>query len=543
MKETKILAPNEEAMQLAKAEILNGEVVGMPTETVYGLGANAFDPSAIRKIFEAKGRPQDNPLIVHISDWEQIHTVASEVSETAKKLADAFWPGPLTMILPKAERIPDEVSAGLSTVGVRMPSHPVARTFIRTCGVPIAAPSANVSGKPSPTKASHVYHDLQGKIGLILDGGECEVGLESTVIAVGDNQVNILRPGKITLDDLLGVVDTVRIDDGVFTKLGDDQQVSSPGMKYKHYAPNANVVMVEGKITDFCAYVTAHADEKTGVLVFEGEESLFSIPCITYGRKDDSAGQAARLFDALREFDQSDLTTVFARVPSKDGVGMAVYNRLLRACGFEVVQLRPVTVVGLTGQTGSGKSTVCDTFRAHGVSVIDCDEVSREAIQMPAVQERLGEYFGSSIFHLDGTLNRKQLAMLAFADEESHTYLNNLMYPRISALLRREMESLKRDGSTVIVLDAPTLFESGADSLCDTVVSVIAPEEVRRARILARDHLTEEQADNRIHAQYSDDFYCSRSRYVIENNGSLEQLQQKAVEIIDCIQQDQTKKE
>ncbi|MGI5959307.1 MAG: L-threonylcarbamoyladenylate synthase [Massiliimalia sp.] len=537
MKKTSILQPDAQALELAKQDILNGEVVGMPTETVYGLAANAFDEDAIKKIFEAKGRPQDNPLIVHIADLNMIDQVADEFSQTAQKLADAFWPGPLTMILPKSQKIPMAVTAGLETVGVRMPSHPVARDFIRTCGVPIAAPSANVSGKPSPTKASHVYHDLEGKIGIILDGGECEVGLESTVVLVGDDQVNILRPGKITVDDFLKVVSQVQVDDGVFTQLSDDRKVASPGMKYKHYSPNANVIMVEGSFSDFCNYVSKHADEKTGVLVFEGEESLFSIPCVTYGRQTDSSQQANRLFDALRELDQQHLSTVFARVPDKDGVGMAVYNRLLRACGFEVVRMEKPLIIGLTGQTGSGKSTICKTLIQQGVMILDCDEISRDVIHEPEVMEKLVQYFGQQIVEESGDLNRRKLANMVFTDEENRIYLNSVMYPRITAKIQEEIDVLQKKGCRYILLDAPTLFESGADRLCDTIVSVLAPAELRRRRIMERDSITATEALNRMSAQQKDDFYRARSAYVIENKGSLEELERRTVEVFRLIKE------
>lgn len=531
MRETRILQPNAQALELAKQEILSGQVVGMPTETVYGLAANAFDEDAVKKIFEAKGRPQDNPLIVHIADMEMISQVVSQFSETAQKLAEAFWPGPLTMILPKSDKIPLAVTAGLNTVGVRMPSHPVARDFIRACGVPIAAPSANVSGKPSPTKASHVYHDLNGKIGCILDGGECEVGLESTVVLVGDDQVNILRPGKISVDDFLKVVSTVQVDDGVFTQLSDDRKAVSPGMKYKHYSPNANVIMVEGSISDFCEYVSKNADERTGVLVFEGEESLFRIPCVTYGKQTDSSQQANRLFDALRQLDQQNLTTVFARVPDKGGVGLAVYNRLLRACGFEVVRLKNPTIIGLTGQTGSGKSTICRILEAEGVVVLDCDLISREVIAQPQVMEKLVKYFGQEILDEQGKLNRRKLAGLVFPNEENLIFLNSVMYPRITAQIQEEIHLLKRKGCSYILLDAPTLFESGADRLCDTIVSVLAPSELRRRRIMERDGISATEALNRMSAQQKDEFYRSRSAYVIENKGSREELERRTLEV------------
>lgn len=539
MRDTKILQSNQDNFELAKQEILNGEVVAIPTETVYGLAANAFDESAVAKIFEAKGRPQDNPLIVHIADIDMLDDIVSEVSPTAKKLAEAFWGGPLTMILPKSDKIPMVVTAGLDTVGVRMPSHQVAREFIRACSVPLAAPSANVSGKPSPTTAAHVFHDLKGKINYILDGGTCEVGVESTVVKVLDDKVEILRPGKITIKDLLKVVSTVAIDDGVFTKVMEDKPVASPGMKYQHYSPNANVIMVEGSLTDFCRYVSKSADEKTAVLVFEGEESLFDIPCFNFGKRNDSVSQANRLFDVLREIDQrEDVKTVFARVPKQEGVGLAVYNRLLRACGFEIVNMDRAVIVGLTGQTGSGKSSICEMLRQDGtIGVVDCDVVSRDVITMPQVKERLIEYFGKEMLLEDGNIDRKRLGKQIFANEEDRIFLNSVMFPPITQQINKEVRSLRKHGYRIIVLDAPTLFESGAHIICDTIVSVLANPQLRKQRIMERDHMTSQEADNRMNAQKEDDFYRSRSEFVIENNGSQTQLQEQVDRITAAIKE------
>lgn len=539
MKDTKLLAMNQENLELAKQDIQNGGVVAIPTETVYGLAANAFDPEAVARIFEVKGRPQDNPLIVHISDMEMLKDVTSSLPATAVRLAEAFWSGPLTMILPKSEKIPDVVSAGLDTVGVRMPSHPVAKELIRACGVPLAAPSANASGKPSPTSAEHVFYDLKGRINYILDGGECEVGIESTVVRVYEDKVEILRPGKITVDDLLKVVPAVTIDDGVFTQMDEDEAAASPGMKYKHYSPNANVIMVEGSLVDFCRYVSKHADEHTGVLVFEGEESLFSIPCITCGKKSDSGSQANRLFDALREIDQNkNLTTVFARVPKQDGVGLAVYNRLLRACGFEVVNMDQAVMVGLTGPSGSGKTIISEAFRnEEDFGVIDCDIIAADVRKMPQVIERVRSYFGAEVLNEDGSINRKALGKKVFADEESRIFLNSVMYPFINIEIRKTAEQLRRKKYRFIILDAPTLFESGADMICDTIVSVIAPPALRKQRIMARDHMTEQEAQNRMNSQHDEAFYSSRSEYVIVNDGSLDEAKQQVSRIIKSIKE------
>lgn len=533
-KKTKIYLPDEEGIRLAAKEILQGEVVGMPTETVYGLAANAFDDSAILKIFKAKGRPQDNPLIVHIADFEMIHQVAKQVSDTAQKLVDAFWPGPLTMILPKSERISDTVSAGLQTVGIRMPSHPVARELIRACGVPLAAPSANVSGKPSTTTAEHVYYDLNGKIGVILDGGESAVGLESTVAVVEEDAVRILRPGGITVEDFLTVVSTVTVDDGVFTKLEENAKVASPGMKYKHYSPNANVIMVEGSLPDFVDYVAVHQDASTGVLVFDGEEEHFSVPVFTYGKENESSTQANHLFDALREIDRCDLNTIYARVPRKDGVGMAVYNRLLRACGFQVVKAKHSVVLGLTGQSGSGKSTVSAFFAQLGAKMIDCDQIARQVIASEEVLQKLTSCFGEDILE-NGILNRKKLANRAFSDEKGHTSLNQIMYPLILKEVDQQIQQGKQAGVPLLILDAPTLFESGADRFCDQVLSVLAPKKLRIERICKRDGIMEEEAEKRLSVQMTDDFYQTRSQFVLRNHGDLALLQKEVKRIADTL--------
>lgn len=338
--QTEIVRPDAAQLERAAALLKGGDVVGIPTETVYGLAANAFDRAAIRKIFLAKGRPQDNPLIVHIEVFERLRELVSELPDTAVRLAERFWPGPLTMILPKSDRVPPETTGGLDTVAVRMPSHPTAQKLIAACGFPLAAPSANLSGSPSPTTAAHVYQDMNGRIPLILDGGACEVGLESTVIAVYPDKVRLLRPGGITVEMLRTAVPTVEIDDGVLHRIANDVRVASPGMKYKHYAPKARVVILEGTLLRFADYAQQHK-EGDGVyaLLFEGEEHTVSVPSLCYGRADDPASQAKGLFACLRELDRLGAKTVYARCPEKTGVGLAVYNRLIRAAGFELIEL------------------------------------------------------------------------------------------------------------------------------------------------------------------------------------------------------------
>ena len=336
---TTLLTPetDENAVKTAAELIRAGEVVGMPTETVYGLAANALDGEAVKKIFLAKGRPQDNPLIVHIADFEQIYDLCPAVPPQAKLLADAFWPGPLTMIVPKGDCIPDEVSCGLDTVGIRLPSHPMARALIRESGVPLAAPSANTSGRPSTTTAAHVMHDMDGKIAAVLDGGACGVGVESTVITLALERPRLLRPGGITLEQLRSVLGEVDVDR---EKIGDDVKVSAPGMKYRHYAPKAPVTVVRGDPQDTAKYIAEHIGNSTGVLCFDEYREMFPT-CVVecFGSQDDLGAQAREVFDRLRAFDDTAVTQIWAQCPSDEGLGLAVANRIKKAAGFSVIEV------------------------------------------------------------------------------------------------------------------------------------------------------------------------------------------------------------
>ena len=328
------------AIEQAGALLAAGQVVGIPTETVYGLGANALNDAAVRQIFAAKGRPADNPLIVHIADFDQIYGLVAEVPEAARRLADAYWPGPMTIILPKADCIPDAVSAGLTTVGIRLPSHPVARAVIRAAGVPIAAPSANTSGRPSTTTAAHVMEDMAGKIAAVVDGGPCQVGVESTVISLAGDKPRLLRPGGISLEQLEAVLGPVEVDRAVREQIGDDVRVSAPGMKYRHYAPHAPVTAVCGDPAKGADYIAAHLTGKSGVICFDEFAGRFPGHVVrTIGRADDQAAQAHAIFDALRAFDHTDVAAIFAQCPDDTGIGLAVANRLKKAAGFHIIEV------------------------------------------------------------------------------------------------------------------------------------------------------------------------------------------------------------
>ena len=333
---TTLLTPetDENAVKTAAELIRAGEVVGMPTETVYGLAANALNGEAVKKIFLAKGRPQDNPLIVHIADFDQIYDLCPAVLPQVKLLAEAFWPGPLTMIVPKGDCIPDEVSCGLDTVGIRLPSHPMARALIRESGVPLAAPSANTSGRPSTTTAAHVMHDMDGKIAAVLDGGACGVGVESTVITLALERPRLLRPGGITLEQLRSVLGEVDVDRALYEKM------SAPGMKYRHYAPKAPVTVVRGNPQDTAKYIAEHIGNSTGVLCFDEYREMFPT-CVVecFGSQDDLGAQAREVFDRLRAFDDTSVTQIWAQCPSDEGLGLAVANRIKKAAGFSIIEV------------------------------------------------------------------------------------------------------------------------------------------------------------------------------------------------------------
>ncbi len=325
------------------AEILkSGGLAAIPTETVYGLAADALNGEAVAKIFAAKGRPMDNPLIVHVAEFEDIERFAlvREIPEAAKKLAKVFWPGPLTIIMKKGGVIPDEVSAGLDTVAIRLPSHPSARAIIKAADTPLAAPSANLSGSPSPTTAQHVMNDMDGKIDAVFDGGACGVGVESTVITLAEDTPRLLRPGRVTLEQLREVLGEVELDSAVLNKLKDGQKAASPGMKYKHYAPKANVILLKCTDDEFIDYVNRCGGSGVAALCCDEDVEKLSVKYISLGKRNDYEAHAQRLFDSLRRIDgYGNIVTVYTRLPSTDGVGLAVYNRLIRAAGFEVIDL------------------------------------------------------------------------------------------------------------------------------------------------------------------------------------------------------------
>lgn len=329
-------APQGPAIEEAAAALQQGGLVAFPTETVYGLGADGLNGEACRRIYAAKGRPSDNPLILHIGDLAMLGQIAAAVPETAQKLMDAFWPGPMTLIFPKTEAVPLSVTGGLDTVAVRFPSHPVALALIRAAGRPIAAPSANTSGKPSPTRAAHVAEDLGGKIDYLLDGGPCDVGVESTIVDVSSSVPTLLRPGGITLEMLRQVVGRVDVDPAIMEKPAPDLRPKAPGMKYKHYAPSCPVILVRGTPEAVVAAVNAQSvGKRAGVLCTDETAPLYQAALVrSLGKRTDLAQVARSLFDGLRGLDEAGAEVIFCEVFPTTGEGLAVMNRLQKAAGY-----------------------------------------------------------------------------------------------------------------------------------------------------------------------------------------------------------------
>jgi len=338
MKTLLLSADDPQTSAIAAEIIRSGGLVAIPTETVYGLGANGLDETAVAKIFEAKGRPQDNPLILHVDSPARILDFAHHIPQAAFDLAEAFWPGPLTIILPAKEFIPKRTTGGLNTVGLRCPDCAVTREIIRLAGVPVAAPSANISGKPSTTTAEHVLHDHDGKIDAVVDGGPCRVGVESTIVDLTERRPRLLRPGGIGPEQLIEVLGDLVVDKAVTAQIDKDEVVKAPGMKYRHYAPSEPVVIVSGSREKAASYIRAHFEPGDRVLCFEEELPLYE-GCnpLAYGQEADVNTLSAGLFGALRELDDPKIHQVYARCPVGGGVAYAVQNRLKKAAAFHIV--------------------------------------------------------------------------------------------------------------------------------------------------------------------------------------------------------------
>ena len=336
---------DQEAVKEAGDILRSGGLVAFPTETVYGLGGDALNPDSSRKIYAAKGRPSDNPLIVHIADVSDLEKIVESVPEQAYRLAEHFWPGPLTMIMKKAEIVPSETTGGLSTVAVRLPNHEVALSFIRAAGGFVAAPSANVSGRPSPTLAKHVYEDMAGRIEMILDGGEVGIGVESTIVDLTEEVPVILRPGYVTEEMLAEVLGQVCLDPTIL-EIDSSCAPKAPGMKYKHYAPKGQLTIVSGEEERVRQEITRLLQEdqskglRTGVIVAGEDENLYGADVVKVtGGKEDLAAVARSLFRILREFDEENVEKMYVQSYSREGIGQAVMNRMLKAAGHRNIEV------------------------------------------------------------------------------------------------------------------------------------------------------------------------------------------------------------
>lgn len=516
--------------------IRRGGLLGIPTETVYGLGANALDADAVRKIFEAKGRPQDNPLIIHVPGAQWLARYCTDVPPIAYQLARKFWPGPLTMILKRNPVVPDATTAGMDTVGVRCPDHPVTLAIIREAGVPIAAPSANTSGRPSCTTAEDVLEDMGGKIEGVVDGGPCHVGVESTILDLTCEPPRLLRPGGLPLEELERLLGRIDVDKAVNTPLGEGEKPKAPGMKYRHYAPKAPVTVVTGTPKKSAQEILRRVGPDSGVICFDEFASLFSKQVVeTLGPAGDKLAQAQRVFDALRSFDGSAVTEIYAQCPDNRGLGLAIGNRLKKAAGFHMIDADNIAVVlGITGGTGAGKTSALRAVRQLGGKIIDCDALYYELLDTDAgLRKTLTDTFGGGIFTPEGKLDRQRLGALVFGDKDRLDQLNSIVFRFVLPELRRRMET---DPASLYAIDAINLFESGADQLCDRTVAVTTPVELRVRRIMARDGIDEQYARLRIGAQKSDEYFREKCDYELENSAETpEMFEEEAVRFLNKI--------
>ena len=517
--ETKIFHPEQDKNAVAEAAAIlrRGGLLGIPTETVYGLGADALNEDAVRRIFEAKGRPQDNPLIIHVPSADWLERYCQDVPPAAYRLAERFWPGPLTMILPRRDIVPLRTTGGLETVGVRCPDHPVTLAIIEAAGVPVAAPSGNTSGRPSPTTAQHMMEDMMGRIDGIVDGGPCAVGVESTIIDLTVQPPRLLRPGGLPLEALEQVLGEVAVDDAVRRKMGEGERPRAPGMKYRHYAPKAAVTVVAGPARRSAAYIQQHLPEGAGVICFDEYAPLFAGHIVhRLGPADDKLAQAQHVFDALRTFDDTDVPEIYAQCPDESGLGLAVSNRLKKAAGFHVVDVSPL-VIGFTGPTGAGKTSALRALERMGGLVLDCDAVYHELLRTDEpLRAAITAAFGP-VFAPDGSLDRRKLGAAVFADPAEMEKLNAIIFDRLpQELLRRINDS----DAPLIGIDAINLVESGLSRLCRRTVAVLAPAETRVRRIMARDGIPEDYARLRVQAQKPDDFYRTHCTDVLMNDAA-----------------------
>ena len=538
--ETKIFHPQQENQAIAEAAAIlrRGGLVGIPTETVYGLGADGLNEDAVRRIFEAKGRPQDNPLILHVASAGWLERYCKDVPQAAYDLAKHFWPGPLTMILPRRDCVPLRTTGGLETVGVRCPDHAVTLAIIETAGVPVAAPSGNTSGRPSPTTAAHMIEDMSGKIDAIVDGGPCTVGVESTIIDLTVTPPRLLRPGGLPLEALEEVLGEVAVDKAVREKLAEGERALAPGMKYRHYAPKAPVTVVTGSPQRSAAWILGHVGAGDGVICFDEFAPLFSHCSVqTLGAAADKAEQARRVFDALRAFDETDVRHIYAQCPDESGLGLAIGNRLKKAAGFRVEDAGKGLIFGITGGTGAGKTSALHALERLGGCILDCDALYHEMLSTDvALRAALTAAFGD-VFCPDGSLDRQKLGNVVFQDPSAMAQLNAIVYAHLVPEAARRAE-----GHDVVGFDAINVIESGMSLLCCRTVGIIAPAEVRVRRIMARDGIDERYARMRIAAQKDDTFYHENCTDVLANAEATPQaFEEKALAFFARLIKEETK--
>lgn len=512
--------------------IKKGGLVAFPTETVYGLGGSATDSASAGKIYSAKGRPSDNPLIIHVTKPSDAEKYAY-TTPLYYRIAEAFCPGPITMILKKKDVVPYEVTGGLDTVAVRIPSHPVARAFIEACGVAIAAPSANLSGSPSPTCPEDVAADMDGRIDAIIYGGRCDIGVESTIIKLDGDKAVILRPGAVT-EEMLGGLLSVSRDETLLKKPSADLRPLAPGMKYRHYAPKAPLYLLKGPHADVAAYMKARLEEDpmTGIICTESDREEISGKNVTY-LPDDPQGQARELFNLLRGFDKKDAPRVYSVIPSRVGLGLAVYNRLIKAAGYNIIRVGiTIPVIGLTGQSGAGKSTASKILQSLGAFVCDCDEIYHGLLYKDSpLTLRLAALFPEA--YSDGTIDRRILSGIVFSDKEKLMALNGATHGAVLDRVREMIKEAEAGGARFAAVDAPQLFESGYDSECTAVIGICAPLDKRLARLVSRDGGDAERIRARLENQHNEDFFRVYCDEVIDNTGTPSGMTEKLRMITD----------
>ena len=507
----------EEKISAAAKILQEGGLIGLPTETVYGLAANGLNEEAVKRIFVAKGRPQDNPLILHVTGPQWLPRYCEDIPPLAYVLARKFWPGPLTMILKRKAIVPDVTTAGLDTVGVRCPNHPVTLAILREAGVPVAAPSANASGRPSCTSAQDVLEDMDGKINGVVDGGPCTVGVESTILDLTVTPPRLLRPGGLSLEALEQLIGHIDVDKAVTRALEEGEQPRAPGMKYRHYAPKAPVTVVTGAPEASAAEIVKRVKPGDGVICFDEYADLFPEQEVQMlGHSGDKMTQAQRVFEVLRSFDNSKVSQIYAQCPDSRGLGLAVGNRLKKAAGFQVIEADSLRVVlGFTGGTGAGKTSALKAVEDLGGTVIDCDAVYHEMLETHEPMRNGINAAFPGVFDAEGHLDRKKLGQEVFAKKDRLAKLNSVVYQYLIPELERRVTST---GTGLYAIDAINLIEAGLDQLCDRTIAVTAPAELRVRRIMARDNITEQYARLRISAQKPDEFYRSKCDVELSNS-------------------------